>query len=830
MDDGGIMLWVAGFALVAALIVPGYLLIRSFGASRLAALSCAPVVMVGLYVVLGMALGSAGVFTTGPVLVGCALALAVAARGLAHLVRRRSSRKSFRSVALPCEQTPSQVAAQACAPSVLRRATDWLLLALYLVLGITVTAFMTASCLTSPESIVQEYDNVHHLGVVRAFLQSGLWSPFAANLYSAPDAVAFNPLPLGGFYPTAWSMLAALAASLTGCSVPVAANALNCAVAGVLYPVSLFFLMRVLFPARRDVVVAGSVVMLASTQFPWALMIFGPLYPNMLAYALMPAVAACFICWLGPVRTFGRKGGAAESAAACYPLARPAAHGRWFALVLVGMVTCVFAQPNAVFSLGVFLVPYIVAKSYGHGRRRAMARTALESGATVFPASAASAAPVVSAAGAAASAATSILPTVPAAPDASGAGGVLPTAPAAPDAPAAGGVPRIRAGRAAGLRWALAACVLIALAWIAVFSVPLVQAVAGFTWAATKTLLQALRESGLFMFRFASLNVALTACLWLGIAWTLKHRRWLWVSCSFVVLSALYVVAQTVDGPVKALLTGFWYTDSLRLAAAAVIFAMPLVAMGFAALARLLAGLLARLFRMESPDRAHGEARKIGSFTQKNARTCRFCGLRASVGAVLAALFLVVSFGPSVPISLGPLGHLGPDDEWIQPSTGMGAVVGSLASMTDGAVSPKLTDDEREFIRQVQQIVPAGEPIANLPFDGSAWAFGAMGLNDYYRYIGTYGVEGETPESRLVRQHLDEYASNADVRAAADKLGIRYVLQLDQGAPVPGPQDAAFLHAVGDGFDWSGLTDITDDTPGFTPVLSQGDMRLYKIG
>uniref|UniRef100_A0A7C9KDI5 Uncharacterized protein n=1 Tax=Muribaculaceae bacterium Z82 TaxID=2304548 RepID=A0A7C9KDI5_9BACT len=356
------------------------------------------------------------------------------------------------------------------------------------------------------------------------------------------------------------------------------------------------------------------------------------------------------------------------------------------------------------------------------------------------------------------------------------------------------------------------------------------QAVAGFTWAATKTLLQALRESGLFMFRFASLNVALTACLWLGIAWTLKHRRWLWVSCSFVALSALYVVAQTVDGPVKALLTGFWYTDSLRLAAAAAIFAMPLVAMGFAALARLLAGLLARLFRMESPDQAHGEVRKIGSFTQKNARACRFCGLRASVGAVLAALFLVVSFGPSVPISLGPLGHLGPDDEWIQPSTGMGAVVGSLASMTDGAVSPKLTDDEREFIRQVQQIVPAGEPIANLPFDGSAWAFGAMGLNDYYRYIGTYGVEGETPESRLVRQHLDEYASNADVRAAADKLGIRYVLQLDQGAPVPGPQDAAFLHAVGDGFDWSGLTDITDDTPGFTPVLSQGDMRLYKIG
>lgn len=757
----GFMLWVAGFALVAALLVPGCLLVSALGASRLVSVLCAPVVAVGLYVALGMALAAVGAFATGPVLVGCAMAVSAALYGAARLARRRSARRSFRAVALPCEETPGQIVGRGEAGAVCRRG-DWAVLALYLVLGIAVTAFMTAFCLASPESIVQEYDNVHHLGVAQAFLQSGVWSPFAANLYSTPDAAAVNPLPLGGFYPTAWSMLAALVASLTGCSVPLAANALNCTIAGVIYPISMFFLMRTLFPARLDVVAAGAVVMLASTQFPWALMIFGPLYPNMLAYALMSAVAAGFVCWLGPVRVFAKASPSDEASrprdASGFLLGRPAACGRWFLLMLVGVIVLVFAQPNAVFSVGVYLVPFIVAKAYGHGRRRA--------------------------------------------------GDRLP--------PSADGS---RAARRCGRLWAIAACLLIAGAWVAVFSVPLIQSVASFAWPATKTLAQALREVGLLMFRFSSLNVLLVLFFWTGFVWTFRHRRWLWLACSFGLLAALYGVAQTVDGPVKALLTGFWYTDSLRLAAAAAIFAVPLAALGLAVVAKAVGRWMGQwgqvfLSRLGRDKGDKGD--------------CPHC--HAFVGAALGAIFLFASFGPSVPVSLGPLSHLGPDDEWFHPSTGAGAAIDSLSEMTDGAESPKLSDDERAFIARVQQTVPADSPIANLPFDGSAWAFGAMGLNDYYRYIGTYGVEGETSESRLIRRHLDEYAANDAVRDAVDKLGIRYVLQLDQGAPVPKTSDESFLHAVGDGFDWSGLASIDDDTPGFTPVLSEGDMRLYEIG
>ena len=249
----GIMLWVVGLVVLAALYIPGFLLVRGCGASRVTAVLCAPMVMVGLYVLVGMGLQQAGVFATGPAMLGCGLALAAAVYGIGRMARRGSRRNSFRAVALPCEASAAEVAGRAEESAwrlvwMLRRGGDWSLLVFYLVLGVSVTAFMAASCLTSPESIVQEYDNVHHLGVAQAFLQSGVWSPFAANLYSAPDAAAFNPLPLGGFYPTAWSMLVAFAASLTGCGVPVAANALNCAIAGAIYPTSLFFLIRVDLP------------------------------------------------------------------------------------------------------------------------------------------------------------------------------------------------------------------------------------------------------------------------------------------------------------------------------------------------------------------------------------------------------------------------------------------------------------------------------------------------------------------------------------------------------------------------------------------------------
>ena len=60
---------------------------------------------------------------------------------------------------------------------------------------------------------------------------------------------------------------------------------------------------------------------------------------------------------------------------------------------------------------------------------------------------------------------------------------------------------------------------------------------------------------------------------------------------------------------------------------------------------------------------------------------------------------------------------------------------------------------------------------------------------------------------------------------AFEEVGARYVLILDQGKSFRGqPKPNSYDDAL-----WTGLMAITDDTPGFEVILSEEDMRLYRI-
>ena len=116
-----------------------------------------------------------------------------------------------------------------------------------------------------------------------------------------------------------------------------------------------------------------------------------------------------------------------------------------------------------------------------------------------------------------------------------------------------------------------------------------------------------------------------------------------------------------------------------------------------------------------------------------------------------------------------------------------------------------------------------------------------------------------------MRERLDEFATNEDVRSAVREMGAQYLLQLDNPAytdyPLglqepaidPGKQDYEndpdkenrprdlndYRVAGGDDTfyniityhpdEWAGIDSVNDETPGFEIVLSQGDMRLYRI-
>ena len=132
------------------------------------------------------------------------------------------------------------------------------------------------------------------------------------------------------------------------------------------------------------------------------------------------------------------------------------------------------------------------------------------------------------------------------------------------------------------------------------------------------------------------------------------------------------------------------------------------------------------------------------------------------------------------------------------------------------------TQDERDFVARVKEIVPEGELILNAPFDGSVFAYPSEDLNVYYK---SCRPGGETKESKLIRTSLNQIAANEDVQEAVASTGASYLLVLDGYG-----WDEDVYTALGDYWPalWSGL-EVNDDTPGFEVVLSEGNMRLYRI-
>lgn len=674
-------------AALAFLYVPGYLLLRAVRATRIVSIVCAPLVSIALYGIVTIVYSKAGIFCSWATLFGPVLAasLILCAAGM-FFGRGKGS-----SLDLPAASPTKRV-----------RRFDWLILGLYVAVGVTVAAFVYVRSLDGAGSFVQEFDNLSHLGTTLGFVQSGDWSPFNATLYPTPEAARINPLSSSGFYPTAWNCLCAFVSSALGVSSSLAANAVNFAFAGLVFPSCLFLLLRTIFSDVPRVVPFGAFVSLAFTAFPWGFLVFGPLYPNMVAFAMVPAAAFCFIVLIEEDAL--RKTRAVAGAVFC-----------------VSILSFAFSQPNAVFTLAVLLAPYCVYRSVQAADRLKV-----------------------------------------------------------PD----------EKRTCAKVVCAAAVIMLIAAIWVALYNAPFLHGVVTHDWPAFEIKSQALVDVVLLAFRIPAYQIMLAGLVGAGIVYTLKHRRYLWISLSYLIMCLFYIIAVTSNEPVKFLLTGFWYTDSFRLAASAAIFAVPLGAIGLWLTARALAWILRKATDLVS-------------------RRVPFVA-----SAVVALLFVLLNFYPNFSSPTGAA-----------VVTPFGSIASTLEILNSTA-NPQVYDaDEAAFVREVKEAVPEGALILNEPDDGSAYAYSVDGLNVYYRYLRTYGGDNETAESKLIRNNLEEIATNADVRKAVQSVGGAYLLLLDQGKGEASPR----LFTYENGKNWQGFESISDDTPGFEIVLARDDMRLYRI-
>lgn len=299
---------------VAWVLVPGLLVSYLVGLRGIAAWGLAPIAGIAMIASAAVAAGKLGIpWSARTALLACAVFVIVVA-AIALPLRRRTI---FASAPDPRRLTV--VAAVGMLPAV--------------VLGLTTVV----QSLGAPDALSQTYDAVFHYNALAYIADSHNASPLTLSSLGTPDVT-------GGFYPAAWHDLASLVMLSVGASIPVAANAVTAAAAIVLWPLSCLLLVRQLFGRHTGALAITGVLSVGFTAFPWDLLGFGVLWPNLLGMALAPAALAAVFTVTGWTRDDAIGTGRG-----------------WLALV-VTLVAAGFAHPNVLFSIAALSVIPIVAR------------------------------------------------------------------------------------------------------------------------------------------------------------------------------------------------------------------------------------------------------------------------------------------------------------------------------------------------------------------------------------------------------------------------------------------------------------------------------------
>jgi hypothetical protein len=290
---------------VAWLLLPGAAVSYVAGLRGIAAVALAPVTGIALIAGTAVLAEAVGVgWSVWVVLVVCAAAIAVVA-AVAFLLRRRGA---VRAVADPRSVTLAGFAG--------------------LVPAVLLGAVTVVRSIRTPDALSQTYDALFHYNALAYIQDAHKASSLTLAAFGKPDVP-------GVFYPAAWHDLGSLLVMSTGAGIPVAANVVSAVAAVVLWPLSCLLLVRQLFGRHPGALAITGVLSTGFAAFPWDLLGFGVLWPNLLGMALAPAALAVVFTITGWVRddAIGRV-------------------RAWFVLPVV-LVATVLTHPNVLFSVGV---------------------------------------------------------------------------------------------------------------------------------------------------------------------------------------------------------------------------------------------------------------------------------------------------------------------------------------------------------------------------------------------------------------------------------------------------------------------------------------------
>ncbi len=662
--------------------VPGYCTLRAIRFNRFTSLFCAPVITVFLVGILCAVYGKLGITTTWLNLMA-PLTLVVALAAVISVVAfRKRSHKELGIV-----------------PS----AFNWKLLALYLVVGVVVTGIIYLRNINGPGSFAEEYDNVHHLGVIRTFLDTGSWLCLGVSAYGAGEAAEIAPVIGWGFYPTIWHTFAALASSSVGIPVTMSANVANFVFVGLAWPVTLCGFLTFLFKGNKKLLLAAALVFSAFGSFPWRFIYWGTLFPNVASFAILAAELYFVMMICDDKITRGQR-------------------IEYFVMFVVGFIGVALTHTNAIFTAASLLIPFLVWQ------------------ASKIPQS------------------------------------------------------HLRWSRLPISRvwWGVIAAVILVALWMIAYSLPMMQGVVTHEWASQRTFAQSLMDLIWLAYDGLDAQALLAVAVFVGILYSFKHTQYAWITVAYVIMGFTYVLVEATDGTLEHIFGGFWYTDPRRIAASLVLYAIPLSAIGLAQLFDWGRALLNKIYELRPTS----------------------IGYTRVLPAALCTAAVVMIYMPNASIP-----------GMFEVRSAIEGAENAIAATYADDGQTIYSDKEIAFVEEAMEIAD-GELIINCPNDGSAFAYGVNGANIYYRYTAGVGGDTESPRSVLIRNDLDEIATNEDVQEAVEEIDAKYFLQLDQGHKDKLSQPHFWSYFPER---WEGVDDVNEKTPGFELLLSEDDMKFYRI-
>lgn len=160
-----------------------------------------------------------------------------------------------------------------------------------LVTGVVVGRGLLAS-FHGPETIAQRFDNAFHLNAIAGIIRDGSASPFTV----ARDMVS------GGFYPAGWHEFVALTMQVGGGTLASASHACTLAAIYVVWPLSCMALLETAFRQYAASRILVGSVCASMVAFPYVVLNWGLIYPNLLGFTFVPALIAVIVQMCGIAR------------------------------------------------------------------------------------------------------------------------------------------------------------------------------------------------------------------------------------------------------------------------------------------------------------------------------------------------------------------------------------------------------------------------------------------------------------------------------------------------------------------------------------------------